>query len=90
MTWASRICTVLALAAELAGILLVVLESKRAGQVLRTWRAANPNDNPKGSWDQVMLLNGIVDELLDGQKNRRLAITLVVAGAVLGAAANLL
>ena len=90
MKIAAALCTVLALAAELWGIALLVAESRRAGQILRSWRDANPAGHAEGSFGQQTQLNGIVEELLGGQANRRLAIGLVLGGVVLGALANLL
>ncbi|TFV52653.1 hypothetical protein [Blastococcus sp. TF02A-35] len=90
MTAAAVTCTLLALAAELVGIALLVREGKRATRSLQRWRAANPRNNPEGSYGQQMLLNDVIEHVLGSQARRGWAVTLLVAGVLLGTAGNLL
>ena len=90
MTTAAVTCTLLALAAELVGIRLLVVEGQRAAASLQRWRDANPAGHAEGSYGQGALTGAIVDQLLSSQTKTRRAVALLVTGVLLGTAGNLL
>src|SRR5690349_12887361 len=55
------VCWTLALLAEVAGILLLVVEGRRTGRALRRWRQVDPQD--EGLFAKQRQLDGLVDVL---------------------------
>jgi hypothetical protein len=80
-----------ALVAELVGIVLIVLEARRAGHVWQDFLALNTSDDPQRfTYAQAEGLGPVVTMLLTAQARRWTAVTLLVVGVVLGAAGDLL
>jgi len=84
------ICYVIALVAQLAGLVLVIREARRAGRALRRWQAANPAQNPEGSLGQQTRVDEVVTALLGNPLDRWTAVLLLVLGVVVGGVGNFL
>jgi hypothetical protein len=62
-TWAI-ICYTVTAFAESGGLVLVVLEFHGSRRAMQAWVDANPNENPEGSWGQILRLNDVIFGLL--------------------------
>jgi hypothetical protein len=82
------VCWTLALFAEVAGILLLVVEGRRTGRALRRWRQVEPED--EGLFAKQHQLDGLVDVLAGNPVDRGTAVALLVIGVVVGTVGNLL
>jgi hypothetical protein len=82
------VCWTLALVAEVAGLLLLVAESRRTGRALRRWREVDPED--EGLFAKQRQLDTLVDVLAGRPFDRGTAVALLVVGVVVGTAGNLL
>jgi hypothetical protein len=82
------VCWTLALLAEVAGILLLVVEGRRTGRALRRWRHVEPAD--EGLFAKQRQLDGLVDVLVGSSFDRGTAVALLALGVVVGTVGNLL
>jgi hypothetical protein len=82
------VCWTLALLAEVAGLLLLVADSRRTGRALRRWRQVDPDD--EGLFAKQHQLDALVDVLTGNAFDRATAVALLVLGVVVGTIGNLL
>jgi hypothetical protein len=82
------VCWVLALVAEVAGLLLLVIESRRTGRALQRWRQLDPDE--EGLFAKQRQLDELVDVLAGNPFDRGAAVALLVLGVVVGTIGNLL
>lgn len=80
---------VMAFAADLAGIVLLVFESREAGKSLAGYLALNPEGHPGGSCGQVADLQPVIVGLLGSSARRYVGVGLLVVGVAVGFAGNL-
>jgi len=82
------VCWVLALVAEVGGILLLVIETRRTGRALRRWRQVEPAE--EGLFAKQRQLDDLVDVLAGNPVDRGMAVALLAVGVVVGTVGNLL
>jgi hypothetical protein len=84
--------------AELAGIGLVVIETRSASRALERWRErTGPLEGP-GAFQRMIMPphlrqpedDRVLEHLLGSQVNRRAAVVLLVTGVVIGSVGNFL
>lgn len=82
------VCWTLALLTEIAGILLLLADSRRTGRALRRWRQVDPGDEALFARQQQ--LDALVDVLVGNPFDRVTAVALLVIGIVAGTVGDLL
>jgi hypothetical protein len=91
MRFAAGLCYVVALIAELGGVLLIVREASKAAKVMREWdEADNPLNMGQGTWAQILLMNRVARALLNARVRVTTAVALLVGGIVTGTLGNFL